>query len=168
MTISCIVAMNDGGCIGLNNALPWHLPADLMFFKKHTMGHHLLMGRKCFDSIGRALPGRTNIIVTRNPEFAISDCLIVGSIGEGILRARERGEQELFIIGGGQIYNQSKALWNKLYLTLVGYHGPCDTYFPELSLDRWTLDSREDREPDGKNPLPHSFRIYSKKTAHPG
>ncbi|MCC6752735.1 MAG: dihydrofolate reductase [Saprospiraceae bacterium] len=168
MTISCIVAMNEGGCIGLNNALPWHLPADLLFFKKYTMGHHLLMGRKCFDSIGRALPGRTNIVVTRNTEFGASDCLVAGSIGEGILLARERGEQELFIIGGGQIYNQSKALWNKLYLTLVGYRGPCDTYFPELSLDHWTLDFREDREPDGKNALPHSFRIYTKKTARPG
>ncbi len=163
MIISSIVAMNAERIIGLNNQIPWYLPADLKFFKKTTQGHHLLMGRKCFESIGNPLPGRTNIIVTRDPYFIVSNCLIAHSIEEGILLAKKNGEQELFIIGGGEIYNQSIPYWNKLYLTMVDYSGPGDTYFPEIQFSEWNLMSEERHERDEKNAYSYSFYIYNKK-----
>ncbi len=163
MIISSIVAMNARRIIGLNNQIPWYLPADLKFFKKTTQGHHILMGRKCFESIGNPLPGRTNIIVTRDPYFIVSNCLIAHSIEEGILLAKKNGEQELFIIGGGEIYNQSMPYWNKLYLTIVDYSGPGDTYFPEIQLSEWNLLSEERHDKDEKNAYPYSFQIFEKK-----
>ncbi|MBK8954256.1 MAG: dihydrofolate reductase [Saprospiraceae bacterium] len=162
MIISSIVAMNRDQIIGLNNQIPWYLPADLKFFKKITTGHHVLMGRKCFESIGNPLPNRTNIIITRDPFYIVSNCLIAHSIEEGILLAKKNGEKELFIIGGGEIYNQSKGLWNKLYITLVDYTGPGDTYFPEIELENWKLVSHEKGMVDAKNQLGHQFDIYQK------
>lgn len=163
MIISAIVAMSPDKIIGLQNQIPWYLPADLKFFKKITSGHHILMGRKCFESIGNPLPNRTNIIITRDPYFIVSNCMVAHSIEEGVLLAKQNGEKELFIIGGGEIYNQSKHLWNKLYLTFVDYTGPGDTYFPEISLENWELLSCEKGHVDSKNLLNHRFEIYRKK-----
>ena len=162
MIISSVVAMNQERVIGYENQIPWHLSADLKYFKKLTMGHHILMGRKCFQSIGNPLPGRTNIIVTRDPYFIVSNCIIVHSIEEGLLRAKRNGEKEIFIIGGGEIYNQSMHLWNKLYLTLVDY--PCngDTFFPEIHDDEWKLISKEDHLADEKNKINYSFITYER------
>ncbi|MBK9109389.1 MAG: dihydrofolate reductase [Saprospiraceae bacterium] len=161
--ISAIVAMSSKRIIGINNQIPWYLPADLKFFKKMTSGHHLLMGRKCFESIGMPLPNRTNIIITRDPYYIVSNCIIVHSIEEGILLAKQNGEKELFIIGGGEIYNQSKHYWNKLYITFVDYNGEGDTYFPEIELENWELLSREEGTIDSKNLVKHHFDIYRKK-----
>lgn len=163
MIISAIVAMSPDRIIGLNNQIPWYLSADLKYFKKITKGHHVLMGRKCFQSIGNPLPLRTNIIISRDPYFIVSNCLVAHSIEEGILLARNNGEKELFIIGGGEVYNQSKAYWNKLYLTLVDYHGNGDVFFPELDMNQWQLISRDDFPADEKSPFAHSFLVYSKK-----
>lgn len=163
MNISAIVAMSSDRIIGLNNQIPWYLPADLKFFKKTTSGHHILMGRKCFESIGMPLPNRTNIIITRDPYYIVSNCIIVHSIEEGILLAKQNGENELFIIGGGEIYNQSKDYWNKLYVTFVDYKGAGDTYFPEIAFEQWELDSREEGTVDSKNLIQHHFDIYRKK-----
>ncbi|MFZ1424613.1 MAG: dihydrofolate reductase [Saprospiraceae bacterium] len=163
MIISAIVALNADRIIGFENQIPWYLSADLKYFKKVTLNHTVLMGRKCYQSIGIPLPKRTNIIVTRDPFFIVSNCFIVHSIEEGILFAKKHGEQELFIIGGGEIYKQSMHLWNKLYITLVDFPCKGDTYFPEIDKEQWSLFSREDHEKDEKNNMNYSFLIYEKK-----
>ena len=163
MIISAIVAMNSEGLIGDENKIPWHLPADLKYFKKLTVGHHILMGRKCFDSIGKSLPGRKNIIVTKNPNFIVSDCIIVNSIEKGILTAKENNEQELFIIGGGEIYRQSLHLVSKLYLTMVAFNGTGGVFFPQINFNEWTLISENKHTSDDKNNYDYSFLIYKRK-----
>ena len=119
MIVSCIVATANNNIIGKNNDIPWYLPADLKYFKKTTIGKHILMGRKCYQSIGKPLPKRTNIIVTRDPYFISSNCLIARSIEEGLEMAYDNGEKECFIIGGGTIYEQTQKLWDRLYLTQI-------------------------------------------------
>ncbi len=163
MRISCIVAMNDEGVIGLDNKLPWHLPADLKFFKKTTLGHHVLMGRNCYESIGRPLPSRTNIIISRNPLFAVSGCYHCQSVEEGIRLAMDHGEDELFIIGGGMIYEASRHLWHRIYLTRVDYRGSGDVFFPEVDWGQYRLVSEVRFEPDEKNPMAYSFEVFDKK-----
>jgi dihydrofolate reductase len=154
--------MNQDRVIGFENQIPWYLSADLKYFKKLTMGHHILMGRKCFQSIGNPLPGRTNIIVTRDPYFIVSNCIIVHSIEEGLVWSKRNGEKEIFIIGGGEIYNQSAHLWNKLYVTLVDFPCKGDTYFPEINPEEWKLISREDHLADEKNKMNYSFITYER------
>ena len=134
MTISAIVATAHNRVIGINNAIPWYLPADLKYFKRITLNHHIIMGRNCFESIGNPLPKRTNIIVTRNPFYVASGCIVVHSVEEGLQVAIENGEEEVFIIGGGQVYEQSKALWSRLYLTKVDLDIKGDVFFPEIGL----------------------------------
>ena len=163
MIISAIVAMNPDGLIGDQNKIPWHLPADLKYFKKITLGHHILMGRKCFDSIGKSLPGRKNIVVTKNPTFIVTDCIITNSIEEGILIAQQNKEEEMFIIGGGEIYRQSMHLVNKLYLTMVQFNGSGDVFFPQIDYNEWSLISDEKHTSDDKNNYDYSFLIYKRK-----
>ena len=163
MIISAIVAMNPDGLIGDQNKIPWHLPADLKYFKKITLGHHILMGRKCFDSIGKSLPGRKNIVVTKNPTFIVTDCIITNSIEEGILIAQQNKEEEMFIIGGGEIYRQSMHLVNKLYLTMVQFSGSGDVFFPQIDYNEWSLISDEKHTSDDKNNYDYSFLIYKRK-----
>ena len=151
MMISSIVAMNREGLIGSNNQIPWYLPADLKYFKKQTTGHHILMGRKCFKSISKPLPNRTNIIVTRDPYFIVSNGLIVHSIEEGIQLAMNSGEEELFIIGGGEIYNQSMNYCHKLYVTWIEIDLSGEIYFPEIDWNQWKLISEEKHEKDEIN-----------------
>lgn len=163
MIISAIVAMNPDGLIGDQNKIPWHLPADLKYFKKITLGHHILMGRKCFDSIGKSLPGRKNIVVTKNPTFIVTDCIITNSIEEGILIAQQNKEEEMFILGGGEIYRQSMHLVNKLYLTMVQFNGSGDVFFPQIDYNEWSLISDEKHTSDDKNNYDYSFLIYKRK-----
>jgi dihydrofolate reductase len=162
MIISAIVAVGTKGAIGLDNQIPWYLPADLKYFKKTTIDHHILMGRKCYNSIGRPLPNRTNVIVTRDPFFIVSNCLIAHSIEEGIYVAKERGEQELFIIGGGEIYAQSLPYWNRIYITEVDYNGPADVFFPEVDLKNWKKVFEEKHSVDKLNNLAYSFITYER------
>ncbi|RMG82437.1 MAG: dihydrofolate reductase, partial [Bacteroidetes bacterium] len=137
MIISTIVATAKNNVIGKDNQIPWYLPADLRYFKKMTLNHHIIMGRNCYESIGRPLPKRTNIIVTRNPFFIASGCLIAHSVEEALELARENGEAEAFIIGGGQIYEQSRHLWDKIYLTEVDVEVEGDVFFPEIDPAQW-------------------------------
>lgn len=162
MIISAIVAMNQDRVIGFENQIPWYLSADLKYFKKQTMGHHILMGRKCFQSIGNPLPGRTNIVVSRDPFYIISNCLMAHSIEKGIWLAKKNKEKELFIIGGGEIYKQSLHLWNKLYLTRVDYSCKGDIYFPEMNWDEWKITMQEDHLADEKNTMNYSFIHYER------
>ncbi len=161
MIISAIVAMNSRGVIGLDNKIPWHLPADLKFFKYTTSNHHILMGRKCFESIGKALPNRTNIIVTKNLNYVVTDCIIVHSIEEGIRFALQNKENELFIIGGGEIYLQSLPYVNKLYVTMVETNIEGDTFFPDIDWNKWFLVSKENFLKDNKNSYNYSFNTYT-------
>jgi len=161
--ISSIVAISNNYAIGIDNDLPWHMPADLQFFKQTTQGHHVLMGRKSFDSIGKPLPGRTNIIITRNKAFQHSGIHIFHSISSGLLFAQEAGINELFILGGSNIYFQTLGICTDLYVTRIDTHIPNATaFFPKFDGQKWTLISQEDHNADEKNPHDYSFCHYQK------
>lgn len=163
MLISSIVAMAHNRVIGDDtNNIPWHLPADLKYFKKKTTGHHIIMGRKCFESIGRPLPNRTNIVLTRDPYFIATGVLIAHSLEEALEIAYENGEQEAFIIGGGMIYELSQKYWDKLYITEVDLDVKGSVYFPELNLSEWNQSFEEAHMPDLKNKYPYIFKIYDR------
>ena len=163
MTISQIVAVANNNVIGKNNDLIWRLPADLKHFKNITMGHCMLMGRKNFESIGRALPGRTTIIVTRNEDYKVEGCHTVFSIQEGIVLAKSLNETELMIIGGGQIYEQSLEMTSKIYFTAVHETFEGDTFYPDLETSQWQLISENNHLTDDKNKHAYTFREYIKK-----
>jgi len=131
--ISIICALAGNGAIGKDNKLLWHIPEDLKRFKDLTMGKPLIMGRKTFESIGKPLPGRTNIIVTKDPNYKAAGCLVCDSLEKAIDQAKGINNEEVFIIGGGQIYHQSISLADKLYLTLVAGEYEADTFFPDYS-----------------------------------
>ena len=139
MVISLIVAMDEQRGIGLNNRLPWHLSSDLKRFKALTMGHHILMGRKTFESINRSLPGRTMIVVTRQADYRPDGCLVVSSLQDGLELADSQGESEVFIIGGGQIFAQAIKAADRIYLTLVHTIAGCDVFFPAYDEAPWQL-----------------------------
>lgn len=157
MIVSAIVAMARNRIIGRNNEIPWYLSDDLKFFKKTTLNHHIIMGRKSFLSIGRPLPKRTNVIVTRDPFFAATGCLVAHSVEEALGIAYDNGETEAFIIGGGQIYAQSADLWDRLYLTEVDAEIEGDVYFPELDWSEWKTVSSRKYHQDIRND--HAFVI---------
>ncbi|MCB9053824.1 MAG: dihydrofolate reductase [Lewinellaceae bacterium] len=166
MIVSAIVAVGRNNVIGKDNDIPWHLPADLKYFKRRTLNHHIIMGRKSFESIGRPLPMRTNIIVTRNPFFIASNCLVAPSIEEALSIAYDNGEEEAFIIGGGEIYRQSMAFWDRVYLTRVETAvEDGEVFFPELAEKEWRLVSSESHEPDEKNPHRYTFEVYERVEA---
>jgi dihydrofolate reductase len=163
MRISCIVAAGKNNVIGKDNDIPWHLPADLQYFKKTTLNHHIIMGRNCFESIGRPLPKRTNIVLTRDPFYIASNCLIAHSITEALAIAKENGAEEAFIIGGGKIYEQSQELWDKLYFTDVDIDTEGDVFFPEIDLEQWNLIQEDIHHPDEKNKYAYNFKIFERK-----
>jgi dihydrofolate reductase len=163
MIISTIVAVGKNNAIGIDNDLPWHMPADLKFFKETTLGLNVLMGRKSFESVGRPLPGRTNIVVTRNKNFYHSGVITVNSIEEGILYAQDNKQEELFIIGGSNIYAQTQHLWNKLYLTKVDTVVENATaYFPEIDFTLWKHEWERKHIADEKNKFDFSFNLYTR------
>lgn len=163
MIISAIVAMNQDHIIGVDNQIPWYLPADLKFFKKITSGHPILMGRKCYESIGNPLPNRTNIIITRNPYFIVSNCITVHSIEEGLSFAKKNNATEVFIIGGGEIYAHSIQYWNKIYITEVDFKCEGTVYFPTIDFKDWKLISSESHEADEKNKMRYTFKEYERQ-----
>lgn len=137
MLISLIVAMDEKGGIGKDNRLPWHLSDDLKRFKTITMGHHIIMGRKTYESIGKPLPGRTNIVITRNPDYEAEGCIVVHSLEGALDIARGRGEDEAFITGGREIFAQALESANRIYLTRVHAEVPADVYFPDFDKGEW-------------------------------
>ena len=167
MIISSIVAVSNNHAIGVDNDLPWHMPADLKYFKEKTIGHHVLMGRKSFDSVGRPLPGRTNIVVTRNKEWNNSSVIVVHSIPDGILVAQNAGVEELFILGGSNIYFQTQELWDKLYLTKINTEiSNATAFFPELDMEKWKLSREEPHKADEKNAFDYNFCLYERPWAN--
>ncbi len=163
MIVSAIVAVSQNGFIGKDNQIPWYLSSDLKYFKRTTLGHHIIMGRKSYDSIGRPLPKRTNLVVSRNPFLAISGCVVVHSIEEALDYAAQHGEEEVFIIGGGAIYNQSLPFWDRLYLTEVHAEVEGDVRFPDWDPNQWDLVFQEDHPQDEKNDHPFSFKVFHRK-----
>lgn len=163
MIISSIVAASINNAIGIDNDLPWHLPADLKFFKDTTRGHHVIMGRKSFQSIGRPLPGRTNIVVSQNEDFSHSGIIKKPSIPDALAYAVEAGIDEVFILGGASIYKQTQNLWNRLYLTRVdAVIENATAFFPEIDFSQWKLVWQETHEADEKNKYTCTFNLYER------
>ncbi|WP_044171926.1 dihydrofolate reductase [Flectobacillus major] len=165
MKLSIIVAAATNGVIGHNNQLIWHLPEDLKMFKRRTTGHVIIMGRKTFESIGKPLPNRTTIIISRNPEYRVEGCITVGSLEEAIAQAQQIEPSEAFVIGGAEIYRLALPLADIVYLTevLQGFEG--DAFFPSLEPTVWQEIERTDFVIDEKHAVPFSFVTYHKKDA---
>lgn len=153
--ISIIVAVAENNVIGANNQLIWHISEDLKRFKALTTGHHIIMGRKTFESIGRPLPKRTNIIVSRNKNFAAEGCIVVASLEEALTVSAS--DSEVFIIGGGELYRQTLPLAHKLYLTRVHKSFDGDTFFPEISEADWKEVFSEEKKPASESELGYMF-----------
>jgi dihydrofolate reductase len=165
MIISLIAAIGENNVIGVDGDLPWHLPDDMKFFSQTTRGHHVLMGRKNFDSIPekyRPLPARPNIVVTRNSAFEAAGVDVVSSIEAGIERARSKGEEELFIIGGGEIYKQTIDLADRLYVTHVAAHIDGHAFFPAFNPEEWNIRVLQDHPKDDVHNFPFRICLYSK------
>lgn len=157
--------MGNNREIGRDNDIPWYLPADLKYFKKKTLGHPIIMGRKCFQSIGRPLPKRTNIIITRNPYYIVSNAFVTHSLTEALEIAHKHEEEEIFIIGGGGIYELSHELWDRMYITEVDIDIPdADIFFPKMDLSKWDLTHEEAHKKDEKNEYDYVFKIYDRKS----
>lgn len=159
--ISLLVAMDQNRVIGKDNQLPWHLPADLQYFKKVTMGKPIVMGRKTFDSIGRVLPGRENVIVTRNRAYTNSDCTILHSIDE-VKQFADASNQEVFIIGGAEIFKAILSEADRLYITKIHAQFEGDTYFPLVDEKEWRQVSAIAGTVDEKNKYAHDFIIFER------
>jgi dihydrofolate reductase len=155
MNLSIIVALSENNVVGINNQLPWHLSADLKRVKALTMGHHLIMGRKTFESIGRPLPGRTNVIITRNMDYKAEGCVVVSSLSEALQNAQH--DSEAFVFGGGEIFREALPLVNKIYMTRIHRNFEGDTRFPELNPREWKETARQDFNADEKNNYNYSF-----------
>jgi dihydrofolate reductase len=161
MKLSLIVAMSENRVIGRGGQLPWRLSADLRRFKQLTMGHHIVMGRKTWESIGRPLPGRTSLVISRDPAYQADGAQIVSDLRQAFQAAD--GDDEVFIIGGGQIYRQALPSIDRIYLTLIHARIDGDTEFPELDTETWRLLDRSCRYPaDQKNDHDHSFLVYER------
>ena len=163
MIISAIVAVSKNRVIGRDNQIPWYLPADLAYFKRTTLGHFVIMGRLSFLSIGRPLPKRTNVVITRDPFFIATGCLVAHSVEEALELAREAGETEVFILGGGQIYRDSMEYWDRLYLTEVDVEVAGTVFFPELPEEEWKLVREEPHPADEKTPFAYNFKVLERK-----
>ncbi|OCG34677.1 type 3 dihydrofolate reductase [Gilliamella apicola] len=166
MILSIIVAMADNRVIGLNNQMPWHLPADLAWFKKNTLNKPVIMGRKTFESIGRPLPSRHNIIISKqapSESNSTQNVSWVQSIDAAIVLAQEQNVDEAFIIGGGNIYKQTLPLANRLYLTHIDAELQGDTHFPDYLPEQWQVIYQEGHQPDDKNGYSYQFEILERK-----
>ena len=161
--VSLIVAMSSNRVIGRDGDLPWHLPADLRHFKKTTMGHHLIIGRATWDEVGKPLPGRTMVVVTRNRGFSADGVLIAHSVEEALALVRD--DNEPFIGGGAEIYRQALVadVVERLYITRVHAHVDGDTFFPPIDLDQWLLADRVDHPADEKNEHSYTFERYDRR-----
>lgn len=162
--VALMVAMANNRCIGVNNALPWHLSEDLKHFKRTTLGKPVIMGRKTFDSIGRPLPGRANIVVTHNPHWHQDGVVTAASVVQAIISAKQKALEgnvaEIVIIGGAQIYREALDLVQKMYITRVDTHIDGDAYFPEFDEARWQRTQQEHFQSDQSNPYDFSFESW--------
>lgn len=160
MIISAILAMDENRVIGKDNQLPWHLPADLQHFKQITWGKPIIMGRKTFQSIGKALPGRKNIVITRDLDFRAENCTVVHSLEDVFNDCKDASE--VMIIGGAELIKQTLPQIQKLYLTLIHHQFEGNIYFPELNEKEWKEIDRVDHQPDEKNKYAYTFLTLSR------
>lgn len=167
MKLSLIVAAANNNVIGRNNELPWHLPQDLKYFKSVTLGKPVIMGRKTFESIGKPLPGRTNIVITRQPDWKFSGVLVAQSVEEAIeIAGQFRAEQnqvsdEVMVIGGAEIYRHALPMADRVYLTRIEKNIEGDAHFPALSAEQWEKTSELPGDVDAA--LPHRFCVFQRK-----
>ena len=159
--VSLIVAMARNRVIGAGGRIPWYLPNELQLFKRITMGHPIIMGRKTYESIGRLLPGRTTIIVTRQSDYRVPGAIVAHSLDEAI--ARCRNEEEIFVIGGGELYRETLPRADRIYLTTVEAEPPGDTFMPEIDWSAWRETSAESFGTDEKHAYPYRFAVYDRK-----
>ena len=157
--ISLLWAMDENRAIGRNNQLPWHLPEDLKYFKRVTMGKPIAMGRKTNDTIGRPLPGRENIVITRKQGVTIEGCTVIHDVKD-ILK---RDDEELFVIGGAEIFKEILPFADRLYVTEIREEFEADTFFPEYNLSEWELIESTLGIKDEKNPYNYEFLVYQRK-----
>lgn len=166
LPLALIVAVAENGVIGRNNALPWHLPGDLQYFRRITMGKPIIMGRRTFDSIGKPLPGRANIVITRSDSFAAEGIQVVHSLDEACALAEDialiDGAEEVVVMGGAAIYREALPRATRIYLTRVHAEVPGDVYLPDLDLSDWREVSRERVEAEAPNPYDYSFLVYER------
>ena len=162
MRVSLIVAMDRGGGIGIDNRIPWRLSSDLRRFRELTMGHHLVVGRRTYESIGRALPGRRMVVLTRDPNFQTGQCVVANSLSVALEMARDADETELFIGGGAEIYRLALPLSTRIYLTRVEATLPADTFFPAWDRCQWTETLVSTHQADERNEFDSTFLIYDR------
>lgn len=166
MIISMIAAVSENKVIGRNNDLPWHLPDDMKYFMQTTKGHCVIMGRKNYESIPekfRPLPNRVNIVVTRQKDFSAPECLVVHSLNQALEAAAENGPEEVFLIGGSEIYRQGFPLANRLYLTEIKAFIDGDVYFPSFNSSDWLEASRINHPADARHAFSFDFVRYNRK-----
>lgn len=159
--VSIIVAIGNDRVVGKDNKLPWNLPADLAHFKEKTMGKPVIMGQKTFESIGRPLPGRTNVVLTLDKDFAASGCIVAHSIEEALEKLKDF--EEVMIAGGVSIYRQFLPLADRMYLTIIEGDFEGDAFFPEFDWAEWEETERADNAADKENPYPYSFLTLKRK-----
>lgn len=166
LPLALIAALADNRVIGIDNRLPWHLPADLKHFKAVTLGKPIIMGRKTWDSLGRPLPGRLNLVVSRQADLQLDGAEVFASLPAAIARADEwarvQGVDELMLIGGAELYGQGLALAQRLYLTRVHLQPEGDAFFPEFAEADWQLAEREAHAADGETPA-HAYERWERR-----
>jgi dihydrofolate reductase len=160
MQLSIIVAVSENGVIGRDGALPWHLGDDLRRFKRLTMGHTLIMGRRTWESIGRPLPGRRIVVVTRQPDYRAEGVDIAAGVDDALRIAQQAGDNEVIIVGGAEIYAQMLPRATRLYLTRVHADVAGDTRFPDVDWNEWRLVTSEHHDADAKNDFAYNFEVY--------
>ena len=160
--LSHIVAASENNVIGFHNQLPWHLPNDFKYFKNKTWGLPVIMGRKSFESLKKALPGRINIVVTRDKSWKADDAIIVSNIDDAIAKAQESNAKEIFIIGGGEIFRQTINMVSRIYRTCVHAVIEGDTFYPEINKNIWHLVSENSFAADEKNNYDYTFEVWEK------
>jgi dihydrofolate reductase len=152
--------MAKNGVIGADNKIPWHLPNELKLFKSLTMGHHIVMGRKTYDSIKRLLPGRTTVIVTRRPDYQVPGAIVVHSVTEALEACR--ADDECFVIGGAELFRETLPIADRLYLTVVDAEPAGDTFMPEFDMGRWRETSSQSSPADEKHAHAYRFTVYDR------
>ncbi len=161
--ITIIAAVANNNALGKNNQLIWHLPADLIRFKKTTLNHYIIMGRKTFESLGKPLPNRTTVIVTRNNEYKADGCIVVHSLKEALEVSKK--DENVFILGGAKIYEQAINFADVLDITLIHHNFEADVYFPKIDASIWKESTRQNLKADDKNKYDYSFVTYTRKTS---
>ena len=161
--LSFIAAVSTNNVIGKDNQLPWSLPADLKYFKNTTWALPVIMGRKTFESFPKALQGRTNIVITRQADYSAENITVVKSLEEAIAKAAELQTEEIFIIGGSEIFKQAWSVADRLYITRVHAEVDGDSFFPEINPQEWNLTSKKELQKDEKNAFDYDFEIWDRK-----